>query len=87
MGELMASILDPRFKKLAFKDDANMTQVKRAIQAEMTRKPERESNQNTSGPSTSDGTSSAKADDLWQDFDTEVMESSGYRSLETEKEV
>lgn len=65
-----------------------MTQVKIAMQAEMARKPVRESNQNTREPSTSsDGTSSSKTDDLWKDFDTEVMESSGYRSLEIEKEV
>lgn len=83
-----ATMLDPRFKKIAFKDDANMTQVRRSIQAEMNRKPEMESSQDTCGPSTSrESTSSAKADDLWQDFDTDVMESSGHRSLETEKEV
>lgn len=67
-----ATVLDPRFKKIAFKDDANNTQVKRAIQEEMTRKPEMESNQDSSGPSTSrESTSSAKADDLWQDFDND----------------
>lgn len=81
-----ATLMDPRFKKIAFKDEANLANVQKSIQAEMTAIPQKEAaNQQinqVSPPSTS-----AATDDLWLDFDIDVQHSSDHRSLQTEKQV
>ena len=82
-----ATLLDPRFKKLAFSDTSSIDRVVSRIQTELT-----DLDSPHSSPSTEDETSSVQqsgknSPDLWELFDAKVAEASSKRSSTTESFV
>lgn len=74
-----AALLDPRFKKIVFKDNFSLEQTKTSILKEISYVNPTMVDEPV--PSTS---TSSSADDLWTDFDADVSTSTVHRSQQVD---
>jgi hypothetical protein len=80
----IATLLDPRFKTLAFADTSAVERVVRKIKEDILNKLTSESEENEENPSHSTETEPFSSSSLWASFDETVSRATSHRTIDTD---
>ena len=86
----VATLLDPRFKKVAFSSNASIDQAQRRLISEMTIALSTSTDEEPDGqhqPETTDNGTSNYNEELWKNFDDKVLAAYDHRNLDIEAAV